>query len=321
MSHQNIKDLIHMALLNELDEEEMEQLHHHLIECGECQAEYEKLSRFYSKLDQINKKEEDDQLLHDARKELSRKLDDELSKRSFFQKAADSIISFITFNRAPVFAGAGSLAAGLLLGYMFFAQPAANPGDAAIDNLQLNQAKISNVRFIEPVTNEGNVEFVFDAVKQVHVKGNLKDLHVQNLLARAMVNEKNPGIRIQTASAIASQALSENQTDPKIKQALITTLEKDNNPAVRREALKAILNYPFDEEIQKSLLYVLINDDNSGLRIAAINGLASAKLNGNSIDSNTIKILNDQVAKDENDYVRMRAAALVKDSKDVYGLN
>jgi HEAT repeat protein len=103
--------------------------------------------------------------------------------------------------------------------------------------------------------------------------------------------------------------------NPKVKSALISALKNDNNPGVRMESLKTLLNLPFDNEINESLLYVLQHDKNSGLRIAAINGLASATLNGKTMDEQTLKVLNQKVKNDDNEYVRIRAASLLKEDK------
>jgi HEAT repeat protein len=145
------------------------------------------------------------------------------------------------------------------------------------------------------------------------MKGNIDDPSIQKILAEALVNERNPGTRIRTVNALANQ--TNVSPSPKVKQALITALEFDSNPAVRREALKALLEFPYDNEINDCLLYVLQRDKNSALRIAAINGLASAKLNGQIINEETLKVLNQKVKNDDNEYVRIRAASLLKEDK------
>ena len=49
----------------------------------------------------------------------------------------------------------------------------------------------------------------------------------------------------------------------------------DENPGVRKEALKALAQFPMDEKIKTAYLDILKHDNNSAIRIAAINALAS----------------------------------------------
>ena len=322
MDHQIFKDMIQLALLDELNEDEMKKLHNHLIECSDCQAEYDMLNKLQSLINQNKAGEVDDELLREARDQFRRKLNYDLSKQSVVEKVFNSFRKNIWIYKRPALAGAFSLVVGLFAGYLIF-----SPGSSSTLNL-LGEKKnpgeggttIANVRFVNDSSNAGEVEFTFDAIKQVTMKGKLSDPAVQRILAEALVNEKNPGTRIQTVNALANISnkqevlpTGKSNVNPKVKSALLTALKYDSNPAVRMEALKALLNFPFDNEINDALLFVLQRDKNSGLRIAAINGLASATQNGKTIDPETIKILNQKVKNDDNEYVRIRAASLVKE--------
>jgi HEAT repeat protein len=130
------------------------------------------------------------------------------------------------------------------------------------------------------------------------------------------VNEKNPGLRLRTVNTISSQLETEKfNADPKIKNALITALKIDDNPAVRREALNALIKFPFDGEIRDAYLFVLSNDHNSGMRVAAINALAQLKVEGTSLDDKILNVLNRKAENDESDFIRLRAASLVREVK------
>ena len=323
MDHTIFKEMIQLALMDELNEDEMKKLHQHLIECSECQAEYDKLSKYHSLLNEGKKDSVDDNLLNEARIQFKRKLNYDLSKQSVLERAFRAVRMNIWLYRKPVFTGAFSLVIGLLAGYFIF-----SPGSSKLNMFGVGNgttegaAAISNVRFINDSLNTDEVEFSFDAVRQVTMKGKLTDPSIQKVLAEALVNEKNPGTRIQTVNALAN--LSDRQTNrtlgnasvnPKVKSALLTALKFDGNPAVRMEALKALLNFPFDNKINDALLYVLQHDKNSGLRVAAINGLAGAIQNEKRINPETVKILNQQIKNDDNEYVRIRAASLIKEER------
>ena len=315
MKHEKFREMMELALLKELNDAELEELHKHLIECEDCQYEYDMLNKFYKEIDKLDKRDLDEISLQNARRELRLLLDKEISQRSFFEKIADGIKNFTFYNYKPVIAGASSLVIGLFIGYVFFHTSNEN-NFLATAQFDQNSTKITNVRFEQPTGINGEVQFTFDAVKPVTMKGNINDPKIQMVLAQALLNEKNPGSRFNTVSAIANQTEEKSgSVDPKVKAALITTLELDNNPGVRKRALTALLNLPYDQQIKDALLYTLVKDQNSGIRIAAINGLTSAKMEGNKFDEETLKILKQKSKDDDNEYVRIRAASLVKEAQ------
>ena len=315
MKHQKIIEMMELALLNELNDVELEELHKHLIECEDCQYEYDMLNKFYKEIDNLDKKDTDEISLQNARRELRLLLDKEISQRSFFEKITDGIKNFTFYNYKPAIAGASSLVVGLFMGYVFFHSNSEN-NIYATAQLNPNSTRITNVRFEQPAGINGEIQFTFEAVKPVTMKGNINDPKIQMVLAQALLNEKNPGSRYRTVNEFANQTEDKNGiVDPKVKSALITTLELDDNPGVRKRALTALLNLPYDQQIKDALLYTLVKDSNSGIRIAAINGLTSAKMEGNKFDEETLKILKQKSKNDENEYVRIRAASLVKEAQ------
>jgi HEAT repeats len=315
MKHPKFRDMIELALLQELNEAELEELHKHLIECEDCQYEYDKLNKFFKEIDKRDKKEVDELSLQNARRELRLNLDNEISRRSFFEKIIEGIKNFSFYNYKLMLAGGASLIVGLFFGYILF--HTSNENDI-IESAQLNpeSTKITNLRFIHPAGTNGDVQFIFEAVKPVTMTGNINDPKIQMILAQALLNEKNPGSRFTTVNAIANHTEDKKGSiDPKVKSALIATLELDNNPGVRKKALTALLNLPYDQPIKDALLFALVKDANSGIRIAAINGLTSATMEGNKIDKGTLNILKQKSQNDDNEYVRIRAASLVKEAQ------
>jgi len=315
MIHNKYKEMMELALLQELKDAELEELHKHLIDCDNCQFEYDKLNEFYKGIDKLDKKEVDEISLQNARHELRLALDKEISNRSFFEKIVDGVKNFSFYYYKPVITGAASLTVGLIMGYAFFHNGNENSfiGTAQIDQ---TSTKITNVRFLQPPNNDGEVEFTFEAVKPMTMKGKVSDPKIQMVLAQALLNEKNAGSRFNTVSVIANQTQGSNSViDPKIMSALISTLKFDDNPGVRKRALMALLNIPYNQQVKETFLYTLINDSNSGIRIAAINGLTSATMDGNKFDEETLKILKQKSQNDDNEYIRIRAASLVKEAQ------
>ena len=312
MEHEKLKELIQLALLNELNEDEMKLLHEHLIECPDCQAEYDRLNKFYSLVNKNKAPEPDDLMLKEARSGFRNSFNYELSKQTVIEKLFNSIRKFIWLNKGPVFAGAFSLCVGLFAGYLIFGASASNINSIMGSG---SGTVITNVQFADKKSDNGELVFTFDAVKRIEMKGYASDPVIQKILAEALINEKNPGARIETANALATLVKNKTKREPRVKIALITALKFDPNPRVRMEALTALLSYPYDNVINDGMLYVLQHDNNSGMRIAAINELANAASKEKVIDPHTLNILNQKVKNDENEYVRIRAASLIKEGQ------
>ena len=157
MEHQTYKEMIQLALLDELNDNELNKLHQHLIECSDCQAEYDKLKKYYNAVDQNKTEEIDELFLQDARRQFRLKLDYDLSKQTIVEKVFNSFRRNLWAYKRPAFAGAFSLAAGLFLGYLFF-----NPGGSVqirslTENLGLTNgsAEIANVQFMNSDSSSG----------------------------------------------------------------------------------------------------------------------------------------------------------------------
>jgi hypothetical protein len=82
---------------------------------------------------------------------------------------------------------------------------------------------------------------------------------------------------------------------------------------VRQEALRVLLRYPLDKEIKQALMYTLSHDKNSGNRIAAINGLATASMEGHRMDQDVLKLLKQKTESDNNNYVRRQARTVIQE--------
>jgi HEAT repeat protein len=171
-----------------------------------------------------------------------------------------------------------------------------------------------NLQFSQTRSPDGEIDFTFDAVTPVHLKGNINDEKIQAVLAHALVTEQNPGVRLRSVNMLAAQAEQLNPPDPKVKGALVSALKTDENPAVRREALRVLKGFPFDQQIREAFLYVLVHDKNPGLRIAAINSLDSARVQTREAGPDLLEVLKEKMHSDNNNYVRIRAKEVLKEA-------
>lgn len=209
------------------------------------------------------------------------------------------------------FASLASLALGIFIGYKAISpvhdQPAGQPtAQTHTTGPVAGDTQITNVKFQDADSSDGQIEFTFEAVRPMKFKGSINDPSIQKVLTYALVNEQNPGVRLHAVNAL--NAKQENKPDPQIKSALIEALTKDENPGVRHEALSALQKFAVDEDIKKAYLYVLVHDTNPGLRVEAIKSMENERL----MDQEVVSVLKG-MQTDENEFVRLNAKRLVQE--------
>lgn len=319
MNKEKLQELLQLYVMNELDNEEKEIVENHLMESDEYKREYEELKKFYSAISETKPEALSDDKLNEFRSELLNKVELEKNKESFSAKFVDTIKQLFFGNYAPAYAMAVTLLFGFLLGYMIFnnSTPQFSPNQAEVDldAIDQNNVSVANVSFQNPFNNQDEIEIKFDAIKPVTFKGNINDPRVQRLLAAALTNSDNPGVRIRTVNTLSSSSSEATLQDPKIKSALINALKTDENDGVRREALNALMKFPFAEDIRDAFLFVLANDTNPGLKIGAINSLAQMKYEGRSIDNELRNVIENELNSDDENYIRLKAASLIQEVK------
>jgi hypothetical protein len=323
MRHQQYKDRLQLMLYDELSTQDQQDLERHLEGCAECRAELEELKRFHSVLAQHTPSFVTDALLQEARYELRGALRTERLKQPIWEKLAERVHNLIFQQYKIAFGAVATLAVGLFLGYLVFSP---GSGEREIQQLPTQAAKktaqplggntqITNVRFVNSDPTSGEVEFTFDAVKPARMKGSVNDPEIQEVLAYALLNEQNPGVRLRSVDAIGFEHLKPTGGEGDIKRTLITALKSDKNPGVRKEALAVLQKFPFGEEIKQAFLDVLVHDTNSGLRIAAINALEDARGENLPLDPEVLQVFKQKMQSDDNNYIRLRARAVVEEVK------
>lgn len=316
MKKEEMKELMQLSVYGELSQEDQVRLDAYLKHHPEMKKELQEMKKFRSFVSENTSPVTSDDLLSDARTRLREALRYERRKESFIIRLGRSFAELLQ----PKFAltGAGVLALGMLIGYCSFSpsggerQLILQPASEMKDDVS-PKTSIENVRFIDSDASDGEIEFEFEAVAPMHVKGKIDDPEIQKLLTHALLNESNDGVRLSSLNAIRNQTENQTSVDPLIKSALITSLKTDANPGVRREALRVLQQYTFDQDIRDALLHVIAKDANSGVRVAAINALEIAKMDGMKFDETTINALKKQIGKEQNNYIRNRAVNLVKE--------
>jgi hypothetical protein len=316
MTHKEYQDMIPFYLYDELDLNVKLAFEKHLETCSECKKEFEKYKSVINNISEYGNTIVDDKVLMESRQELRGAIRHEKSKVNSFHLIFEKITSFIIKPSGLAISAITILLMGLLIGYLIFNVRSASDlknldVDQLLSNVLKNYLNITDVKIINSNPATGEVEFSYEITKTENVKGNVNDPKVKSLLSYAVLNEQNPGIRLNSLNFInASQNL---KLDDELRQTIFTVAKYDKNPGVRREALQFIREVPFNNDVKNTLIYVLLNDTSSGVRIEAMNIISEAAKKGATFNNQDLTIFKENLENDKNNYVRFLAKNIIKE--------
>lgn len=315
MKHNEYKQLLQLSLFGELKPDEQTLLKDHLLKCLECRSELEDQKSILELISSSKKISMDEKTLSAARYQLRGALRSEISGKGIFSGLMENFSRFFTTPIRLAVVGVSILLFGILIGALIFrtsTTPLLDQTENADQFAMLeNDIRVSNISFIDSDPSDGEVEFTFEASKPVRLRGKINDQRIQNVLTYAMLNEQNPGSRLNSINAMDSE--SPVKLDDDVRNALITVVMTDNNPGVRREALKLMKKVPYDESFKQTLLYVVTNDTSSGLRIEALNLLIEAGKQGHKLNQDELNLFKKQLQQDENNYIKLKARTILQE--------
>lgn len=329
MNHGTFKERLHLFLAGELGIEESRLLQTHLNQCGECRAESEELQRVVARLQEYRAGHASDELLSEVRQSLHEAIRGEALTDAVISRLGRSPVDGRVSRRAratsgfafgrlggfrPAVFGASALAAGVFIGYLAFGQDSVKQPDAPVvpDVAgEIGGPDIANVRFVDWGSRDGNVEIEYDVVRPVRLRAAVDDDRIQRVLARALLSDENPGVRLRAVGALSPGAPAHR---PEVKLAIIDAVKTDPNAGVRREGLYVLEGMPFDGDVEATCLYVLEHDDNPGMRVASLNLLSGARLSGHDIGPKVYEYLSD--TRENDPWVRAQSAVFFEEVKD-----
>jgi len=316
MKHNEYKQLLQLSLFGELKSEQQLKLKEHLLSCEECRSELEDQKNLLELISGKKKTDVDEKILSAARYQLRGALRSEKANKNIFGSAIANITQLFTTPLKFAVVSTAMLLFGILIGNLLFSKSSGD--ELATQNGNENrfaslseEISISNLRFIDSDASDGEVEFTFQASRPVRLRGKVNDPQIQSVLTYAMLNEQNPGSRLNSINAMDTEAPMKYDQD--VKNALVTVVMTDKNPGVRREALKLMSKYPYDESIKQALLYVITNDTVSGLRIEALNSIIAAGSRGYKLNNEELNLFRQQMQEDENPYIKLRSKTILQE--------
>jgi len=321
MDHQHYQEWLQLSLYDELSDDARALLEDHLRTCTECQAEGDRLRGFHRILSAHRPMPVTEQLLQQARRER-RVAWHESVENGLGKRVGDALMGFFARPLRMALAGVAILVVGFAAGWFAMTQsvgsgggfiPGMHQAGGNSESFAPGSMRVQNIRFIERDANTGNIEVEFEAVSPMRVRGNVNDASIQYVLARVLLNEENPGMRLRAANMFGTASDDRTSADYQVKTALIAAMKADPNLGVRKQALTVLQEYLPDPSVTEAFLSVLANEKNIGMKIAAINALDLKKLTGRTASQDVLQALQKTVASDENNYIRIRAQAALEE--------
>src|SRR3990172_7938159 len=271
MEHKKFEEMLILYSWSELKKEERNEFERHMLGCDSCRNKLEELKKLHDLVTTNITEELDENALFESRQELLAEIRSLNRKKFQFSR----IWEYLTTPTSGSLRFAYSLASVVILfavGYFILFKSTDRKGQVTNDIAKV-ESSITNLEFINSDFEKGEVEIVYDQITPVKVKGNVNDAEIQKVLAQSLIDNENPG--------------------------------------VRKEAMNALCNLQFDDQIRDAMIHVLQNDKNSGLRIQAINCLDVKNDLQKITDPNTINVLKKKMEEDENSYIKLRAKTIL----------
>ena len=317
MKHKQFEEWLQLSLYQELSEQERVLLDNHLTTCERCRRDFDELEKLHSTLAHRRSVAAQESLLLDARRNLRLRVHAKAQK-SLWGEVKNVLDGILTPPAQVTLGGIAMIAIGILVGYLVFKAPSekslAFKQTAA---MEAGESQITNIRFLDRDAQTGDVEFTFETLTPVRIRGNVNDDRIQKVLARALVSDLNAGNRLRAVNMIGTQTgQRQNRVpgfDTEVKSALVTALLHDRNLGVRKEALSVLRNYLPDPVVVQAFLNVLANEKNTGLKIAAINSLDLTTYENQPVNREILEMFKNKAQSDDNNYIRIKAKTALQE--------
>lgn len=154
-------------------------------------------------------------------------------------------------------------------------------------------------------TTPGVIRIVLDRVTESQLTGPLTDSRIRGALVSASRDAQDPGIRVDSVTALSSQPGTE------VRDALLDSVQQDPNAAVRLKAVEGLRSFVGDSETRATLVNVLRTDEDPSVRSAAIDVLLPAN-EAATISPDLLRAFEDIAqSQPQDDYIRARCLQVI----------
>jgi len=148
-------------------------------------------------------------------------------------------------------------------------------------HFSLEQVKNSPYLFSDvrvQAMDDQQITLSFNVSTHLEMTRSINDPLVRDILAQSIINPQSEAYRLNYIS------YSERIIDPKIKEALLFTLENDSDLPVRLKAMTTLLDYAKDDQIEEAFLKILRQEESMQMRLLAIDYLTQNKIDGHTLE-------------------------------------
>ena len=307
MTCQQVEQSLALYVYDELPGEARAALEEHLATCEACRQTVDQTRRVGELLAEHPVAEPTPDLLVVCRQRLGDTLDREhLGWRALLRAwlppaaAAHPARAMSALTLVALGFSLGWVLRPRMAGHVTGSTEPASPAQARMAGGDLGTSKINSISQVAPDPETGQVRITLNAEKKVTMEGSLEDPHIRDVMVYALKSYGNPGIRLDTLTA-----LRKGSSDPTVRDALLYALEHDGNAGVRLEALRTVGKANWNSDVAHAFLEAAERDANLGVRDAAIDSLVShASTLG---DEDLVPALQHLAAQDSDRYVRIRS--------------
>jgi hypothetical protein len=286
----------------ELPDDQCHALEGHLATCNRCQEEFAAVQALQQAMTLAPAQEPSANLLAQARLRLEEALDS-MPRSSWIMRIQQSMFRGVSMlGRAPVAASALlvlGLGTGGWAGYQYSARTHRPMADlpAVIEGA----GTIANVSSIVREPHTENVEVHFNRLVPETAQGSLDDPQIRELLLAGTQSPMNPGVAQNSVSLLADECLAGHQcNDGPIRKALLVALRYDQDTGVRLRALNGLKPYVAEDmRVRDGILEALMKDPDATVRSRAIELLQPVEA-----DSSVREVLHTVASEDDNPHIR-----------------
>lgn len=174
--------------------------------------------------------------------------------------------------------------------------------------------RLANIRDITYDVSDGTVEIRYNTVNDIIVRGTPDDPTVQRLLRTAMLDEQDPSARL---NALQTVERAQPTADPELTHALTYLAREEADPNMRFRAVRALKSLhqeaPLPDDTRGVLINILLQSDNSALRIEALQALMSGPPASEEATPDYLY----EVQNDSNSYLRYQATQALQERASV----
>ena len=310
MNCEGARDSIILAAYGELPDEQAVGLEQHLAACEECLQELEAMRQMDALTLLHPMVEPDANLVAQSRMRLDEALDS-IPQHGFLTRLrADAIVWFSHLKSAPALAtllvGIGFLGGNSMHRWQDDHTP--KPPQTVI--LSKAGGGVSTISGISQLPND-MVRVSYNRVVQEEAEGSLDDPQIRRLLMVGTNAPDNSDVRANSVDAIAHEC--QIRSCDETRAALLTSLRRDRNPAVRLRALEGLQRYVSqDNQVRDAVSQTLLKDSSAVVRTRAMKVLEP-------VDSDTTvrQVLRQVSTSDDNPYIRTASTERLRGTSSI----